>query len=113
MREVKDTSAAIQSDEPSFERPGAELRNPQRFARAEIRPEPAEWEPYYGVRFGRNARILLSVLLLGPAAFLALGGTILFLWGTNPMVGILFLAMLVPVWPFARMAFRDLWRPSD
>ena len=93
-----------------LERAGGELRKRPQFARPEIEVE-VPWDPYWGVRAGRTARILMTLALVGPVVFLVLAGLVLVLFGAVPLAGILFLMFAVPPLPIARWILDDLWLP--
>jgi hypothetical protein len=93
-----------------FEPPGAELREAIEHVPPEIRPSPP-WEPYYGFRAGRNARLAMTLFLVGPSLVLVLLGVLLLFIGVNPIVGILPLMFAVPAAPIAKMFYEDLWLP--
>lgn len=93
------------------ERPGLETRTPPSFARPTDNHILPSWQPYYGLRAQRRTRIMLSLLLMGPFAFLFAGGLVLLVIDVSPMLGILMLMFAVPGLTFVRWVFGDLWLP--
>jgi hypothetical protein len=85
---------------PEFTRPNQE------------RPLPV-WEPHYGLRFGRRARVALTMAALFlPVLFLLLAITVLVLGiGRGRALAAVFLMPLVVLVPVSVRVWRDLWCP--
>lgn len=92
-----------------LDRPGSELPEGLVHTPPEIRPSPV-WSPHYGVRAGRNARLVMTLILLVPTACLVLLGLFLLLYGS--VMGVLPLMLAVPAAPVSKWIYEDLWRPQ-
>ena len=103
------TSAEAQCDEVfEFEHVGAELRNPEVRTPANHTSLVTVWNPYYGIRASKRARLLMSLVLVGPVVLLFGGGLLLVVFQIGPMFGILLMMFAVPAMPIAAL---DLRRP--
>jgi hypothetical protein len=96
-----------------WDRPGAEVAEPPVFTLPEQRTDPAPWDPYYGLRFGRRTRVALTAVLLGPATVMILLGLLMLAVEDGPRrAGAFLLFVLVtPSMPLVLWIYRDLWLP--
>jgi hypothetical protein len=91
---------------------GMEVEPPSRTPPA-TRPDGEPWAPYYGVRFSRRTRWVISLTLLLPVLFLVLVAAVQMLLGsgTARALGVILLLPLVVGLPLVWWAMRDMWRP--